>query len=217
MVQHPHSGLDPMRRVGDEAVETIRVHNPDLGRTEAVARFRDVLSRFQFRDPDRVFRSYPFQLSGGMATRVYLAMCLALEPDLLIADEPTAGLDARTARQVLAELAEHLADRAMLLITHDAGVVRELTDSVAIVGAGRVLEVGDTKSIVDAPLHPYSRWLVGSGGSSVPGVGVPDREEAVKGLCPFRAGCPLRLPKCSVEPVPEVVVSGGMVRCHRYS
>jgi len=159
--QEPLAALDPVYRVGDQVEEVFRIH----GRGDAAARRAEVLRLFsevRLPDPERIARSYPHQLSGGQCQRVMIAMALALEPALLIADEPTTALDVTTQAQIL-RLVRELArgrDAGVMFITHDFGVVAELADRVVVMQRGRVVETGAADAVLGAPQHPYTRALI---------------------------------------------------------
>jgi oligopeptide/dipeptide ABC transporter ATP-binding protein len=168
--QDPLTGLNPVFRVGDQIGEVLRAHRP-IGRREARERAVELLARVQIPDPARRVDDYPHQFSGGMRQRVLIAMAISLGPRVLIADEPTTALDVTVQAQVLDLLGE-LRDAegmAMVLITHDLGVVARQADRVAVMYAGRVVETGTVEEVFRAPRHPYTISLF----RSIPDIEAP--------------------------------------------
>lgn len=213
--QNPASALNPVITVGSQLTEVVRLHRP-LNRREGAAAARELLGRVRLPDPERVFRSYPHELSGGMQQRAGIAMALAGEPELLIADEPTTALDVTVQHgilELLKDLREELGT-ALLLISHDLGVVQTLCVETAVLYAGKVVERGPTGSVLATPLHPYTRALL----ACLPRIGGSTRAPAVPGRvpspfspllgCPFRPRCPEEIADCS-EPVPLDEVAPG--------
>ena len=161
--QEPMTSLNPVFTVGHQIAEVLREHQK-LSRAAAYARVAELLNLVRIPDPHRLVREYPHRLSGGMRQRVMIAMAIACEPALLIADEPTTALDVTTQAQIL-ELLDDLKQRlgmAMLLITHDLGVVAQTAQRVVIMYAGRVVEEACVQDLFDQPLHPYTRGLLQS-------------------------------------------------------
>jgi len=221
--QEPMTSLNPVASVGAQVVEAIRLHER-VGAAEARRRTIELFD--SVRIPDAVERvdSYPHQLSGGLKQRVMIAMALALQPRLLIADEPTTALDVTIQAQILEllrELQRELAT-AILLITHDLGVVNELADRIAVMYAGRIVEEGSREEILAGARHPYTRGLLravpslgrrGERLAEIPGV-VPSPLEWPHG-CPFRARCPSVLPACAeAMPGPTRLSATHTTRCH---
>ncbi len=161
--QEPMTSLNPVFTIGSQIMESILLHQ-SIPRREARARVLDLLKTVAIPDPEQRFREYPHQLSGGMRQRVMIAMALACNPDLLIADEPTTALDVTIQAQIL-ELLLQLREQfglAILLITHDLGIVAETADRVAVMYAGRLVESAAAADLFASPLHPYSQGLIQS-------------------------------------------------------
>ena len=197
--QEPMSSLNPVFSVGDQIGEAVRLHQ-GLGRRAARQKAIEMLQLVEMPEPERRVDEYPHQLSGGMRQRVMIAMALSCHPRLLIADEPTTALDVTIQAQILDLLAglQRRLDMAMMLVTHDLGIVAERTDEVAIMYAGRIVEHAPVQALFARPLHPYTRGLL----NSIPKVGAARtrRLEAIPGLVPdlrhLPAGCRFR-DRCS--------------------
>lgn len=221
--QEPLAALDPLATVGAQFVEALRAHRK-MARREAEQVALKMLESVGVNEPARRLRQYPFELSGGMAQRVTIAITLALEPAVLIADEPTTALDVTVQAQILDLMAtvqdEH--GTAIMLITHDMGVVSEVADNVAVMYAGSVVETGQVDRVLQSPRHPYTRLLLESviGDDSVPKTplptiegGVPHDGAAARG-CAFRDRCPRAIARCADEaPRLASVPGGGSVAC----
>ena len=186
--QEPLTALNPVQRVGDQIAEMIRTHRP-VRRSEARRRATELLDRVGIPDAARRARWYPHELSGGMRQRVMIAMAIALEPAVLIADEPTTALDATVQAQVLEVLSDvqRGLSGAMILITHDLGAVADLADRVVVMYAGRSVEQGSVYDVFERPLHPYTAGLLGA----VPRVdGTADRLDPIAGTPPTLIALP---------------------------
>ncbi|MBN2906592.1 MAG: dipeptide/oligopeptide/nickel ABC transporter permease/ATP-binding protein [Rhodobacteraceae bacterium] len=195
--QDPQATLHPLYRVGDQLAEAIRVHH-SISRAEAEDRAIDLLTAVRIPNAESRARAYPHELSGGMRQRVGIAMAMANDPDIIIADEPTTALDVTVQAQILSLLDDLRRERglAIIFITHDFGVVAQLCDRVAVMYAGRIVEEGPTGTVLDAPAHPYTRRLI----ACVPELGQGRRRlEAIPGLPPavdrLPAGCAFA-PRC---------------------
>ncbi|MFN8639491.1 MAG: ABC transporter ATP-binding protein [Dehalococcoidia bacterium] len=214
--QDAQSALTPTISVGDQLAEVYSAHL-SLSRKDARQRALDRL-REPCADPERVAKAYPFQLSGGMAQRVMIAMATALRPRVIIADEPTASLDAAVRQETLAAL-ERLRDEqgaAVLLITHDFGVVARLADRVAVMYAGSLVETMDVRAAFRAPRHPYTFGLLSSlpafaeeRGRLVPMPGQPPDLTALPPGCPFLPRCAKAVLPCRAEAAPRLEAYGG--------
>jgi len=196
--QDPLTSLNPLYRIGDQLVETIATHT-DLSASQARQKALALLTEVGIPAPETRIDNYPHQFSGGMRQRVVLALALAAEPELVIADEPTTALDVSVQAQIIALLkrlcAQHGA--AVMLITHDMGVIAETADRVAVMYAGRIAEIGPVREVIKAPLHPYTRGLMGS----IPSLTHDsDRLVQIPGSMPrltaIPSGCPFH-PRCS--------------------
>jgi oligopeptide/dipeptide ABC transporter ATP-binding protein len=196
------SALNPVQRVGDQVAEMFRVHR-GMSRAQAKARAVDLLRDVAIPDPERRARDYPHQLSGGMRQRVVIAMAIALEPRLLIADEPTTALDV-TVQSGILELFRALtsAGTGLLFITHDVGVAAEIADHIVVMYAGSVMESGPAREVLTRPNHPYTKALLesvpridrGGARTPIPG-GLPDPANRPTG-CLFAPRCPLVVQQC---------------------
>ncbi len=177
--QEPMTALNPLRRAGDQIAETFRIHTK-LGARAIRDKTLALLDEVRIPDPAAALRAYPHELSGGQRQRVMIAMALALEPALLIADEPTTALDVTTQGRILALIREIQARRGMgvLFITHDFGVVAEIADRVAVMQAGRLVEEGPAEAVLDRPQAPYTRALIGAVPPLLPRAPRPGTEAA---------------------------------------
>ncbi len=214
--QEPAASLDPTWRIGFQLGELVRTHRAADRRTAREVT-RRLLLEVGFERPDEIARSWPHQLSGGEAQRVTLAMALAGTPRLLLADEPTTALDLLTQRDILELLSDASAGRgtALLLVSHDLEVVAATVDRLAVLLAGRVVEEGATGSILEEPLHPYTRELVAASRGAAVGAGGdpgPPPPAATSG-CRFAPRCPIVEPACRIREPDLVEVGGRRLRC----
>ena len=223
--QDPMSALTAVYRVGDQIAEQILAHEK-VSKQAARARAVDLLGRVGIPRPQERARSYPHEFSGGMRQRVMIAMALSCSPEILIADEPTTALDVTIQAQILEEIEDLRAETgvAVLLITHDLGVVAEVADRVVVMYAGRVVEEAQLRELFKDPLHPYTWGLLGS----VPRVDLerPARLPTISGSppsllrlppgCHFITRCPHRMAICEVEPELRTMApeGGHPDRCH---
>jgi oligopeptide/dipeptide ABC transporter ATP-binding protein len=224
--QSPGTSLNPVYAVGDQLAETLR-RSGLRDRAAVRARSVELLDRVRVARPEARLASYPWELSGGMQQRVMIALALAGDPDLLIADEPTTALDVTVQARVLDLVRSLVAERglAVLLITHDLGVVAATCDAVAVMYAGKVVETGETRDLFARPLHPYAAGLLASAraldtgrrGGPIAAIGgqAPPLTDLPSG-CAFRPRCPRAMPKCAEIVPPATAVDGRMARCLLY-
>jgi oligopeptide/dipeptide ABC transporter ATP-binding protein len=212
ILQEPKMALNPVIRVGDQVAETLLVHDRRLSPRAAKGRAVEMLATLGIPDPKRIARRYPHELSGGMAQRVMIAMMLVTRPKLLIADEPTSALDVTIQAQIL-ELMKALKREihtAMLLISHDLGIMAETCDRVAVMYAGSVVEQGPVKTVLKRPRHPYTQGLLQTIPNDVP----PDRPLfSIRGQvpsllqpptgCAFAPRCERAMPECAENVPPQ--------------
>lgn len=222
--QDPMTSLNPVYRVGQQIAEPLRIHK-NMHRKEAADRAVELLGSVGIPHPAQRARDYPHQFSGGMRQRAMIAMALACDPDILIADEPTTALDVTIQAQIL-ELMEEVQGRtnsAMILITHDLGVVAEITDKVLVMYAGRPMEVGTADDVFYRPLHPYTWGLydslprhdVSEKGSLSPIMGQPPSLINMPPGCPFNPRCPYAQEVCrATSPALLTVQEGHQAACH---
>ncbi|RMF22713.1 MAG: ABC transporter ATP-binding protein [Deltaproteobacteria bacterium] len=220
--QEPMTSLNPVFTIGYQIAEAVRIHL-GMSKREAYAEAVRMLELVEIPDPAKRVRDYPHQLSGGMRQRVMIAMALSCNPRLLIADEPTTALDVTIQAQILdllASLRERLG-MAMMLITHDLGVVAEHADRLVVMYAGRVVEEGPVRDVLESPAHPYTRGLlasqpefgrIGEPLETIPGM-VPSLWDLPSG-CRFRERCALAEPRCAeIDPGLEPVAGQHRAAC----
>ena len=219
--QDPMMTLNPVLRIDVQMTEQLHAHL-DLSRRAARARARDALAQVGIPSPEERLKSYPHELSGGMRQRVALAMAFQMEPDLIIADEPTTALDVTIQGQILAEAQRLARDHgtALIWVTHDLSVVAGLADRLAVMYAGRIVEEGPTDEIIAAPAHPYTVGLIGSVPArnrrgvplaQIPGT-LPSPIDRPAG-CVFRPRCDRATAGCRVEPELDTLGPVRRVRC----
>ncbi|HZD56232.1 MAG TPA: ABC transporter ATP-binding protein [Anaerolineales bacterium] len=193
--QQPQSSLNPVFKVGDQVAEVLQIHQ-NMSREESWEKAVDLLRLVGIADPESKANAYPHEMSGGQAQRVMIAMALALNPQLLIADEPTTALDVTIQAQIL-DLMRGLRTRmgtSVILITHDLGVIAEMADRVAVMYAGRIVEEAGIKTVFDKPLHPYTQGLI----ASIPVLGkIQERLDVIPGSVPNLIDLP---PGCKFAP-----------------
>jgi peptide/nickel transport system ATP-binding protein len=223
--QNPMGALDPLMSIGAQLAEPLRQRG--LRGNQARAAAAGLLSDLGIADAARRLRSYPHEFSGGMQQRVALAMALAPQPEILLADEPTTALDVRAQEQVIELIDQVSRDRGLsvLLISHDLSLVAGFADRVAVMYAGRIVHQDPVDAVFDAPAHPYTRGLLGA----VPRIDQPPgRLAAIEGTmpspgrrpggCAFHPRCPHRFGPCDqVLPPAAGTPSGGLVACHLFS
>ena len=228
--QDPSTALDPVKRIGGQVMEVIDRHNPGLSKHELRRRATEVLQSTEIPAASRRFDAYPHELSGGLRQRVVIAIAVANTPDVLIADEPTSALDVTTQAQIIDMLDRLVGERgiAVVLITHNLGLVAEFSDTVAVMYAGRFVECADVDAIFRRPAHPYTDALL----RCVPRPGTVEREPlpSLPGFppnlgqlpvgCTFEPRCPLGHgdERCrTLSPAPRtvrVLQAGSVVECH---
>jgi oligopeptide/dipeptide ABC transporter ATP-binding protein len=222
--QEPMTALNPVYTVGEQVVEAVRAHR-SVSKREAMQRAVELFTLVGIPAPEQRVHDYPHRLSGGMRQRVTIAMALANEPDLLVLDEPTTALDVTIQAQIL-ELVKDLRARvntAVLLITHDIGVVAEMCDEVVVMYGGRVMERAATNQLLDDAKHPYSQALL----ASIPQPGMRGRRlQVIAGSvpnplamppgCPFQPRCPHAMERCVEMPPLETLDDGQQVACWLY-
>lgn len=221
--QEPMTAMNPLMTLYDQVAEGIQSHESSLSRSEVAARVMNALTIAGFDDPEKFYASYPHQLSGGMRQRAMIAIGLAMEPDIIIADEPTTAIDAGIQVQLLKELRKYMTDsnRSMIFISHDLGVLRAISDDLAVLYAGILVEYGKTDEIMEQPRHPYSRDLV----AALPRLvaerilpkpirgNLPAPDQKPLG-CVYSDRCNRRADKClSSRPGLTEVAEGRFVRC----
>ena len=220
--QEPMTSLNPVMTIGDQVAEPIRLHR-GVGKAEAARRALAVLEEVKIPSAARRFHDYPHQFSGGMRQRVMIAIALACEPALLLADEPTTALDVTIQAQVLGQLGDHKGRHgmAMLFITHNLGEVSQNAERVAVMYAGQIVEQGPVERIFAAPAHPYTRALF----ATIPRMDVDGQElaaipgrvpalDAMPPGCRFAPRCPLMRAGCEREQVLAPISTVHLARCH---
>jgi len=221
IVQSPLTSLDPLKRIGDQLVRMQRVHGT-ARRAEAREKAEAMLAAVRIPDPARRMQAWPHELSGGMAQRVLIAMALVNDPVLVIADEPTTGLDVTVQAQVLDTLRDlvRARDLGALIITHDLGVVAHYCQRVAVMFAGRIVEDGPVRAVFARPAHPYTQALIASTpgriarlGYAITGGTPPDLYDLPQG-CLYRDRCPHAAPACLVAPARVVLDATHGAACH---
>ncbi|AJY45046.1 ABC transporter ATP-binding protein [Martelella endophytica] len=221
--QDPMSSLNPVLTVGRQIAETLRAHH-GLQMKDALIRAKDLLDRVKIPDAAGRLKAYPHELSGGLRQRVMIAMALACEPEMLLADEPTTALDVTVQAQILDLLMDlrEQSNLSILLITHDLGVIANFADRVAVMYCGRVMETASVNDFFDAPSHPYSQALI----RSIPGREEVRRLETIPGTvpkladlppgCRFATRCAHRMSACDAAlPEPRPVTAGHTSACIR--
>ncbi len=222
--QDPMTSLNPIMKVRDHFIETIKTHIPDIPDEEAEEMTKKALTSVGI-DPIRM-NEYPFQFSGGMRQRVMIALSIVLNPKLVIADEPTTSLDVIVQAQIL-EVLKDLKKKfntALILITHDLGVVAEMADRIGVMYAGHLVELASSENIYYSPKHPYTRALL----DSIPNTDLNDRElryipgsppdlTAPPEGCRFAPRCSFAKETCFGKEPPSVVIEGTMVKCWKYA
>jgi len=222
--QDPLTSLNPLYKIGDQTVETIKTHT-SLSESAARKRAIDLLAEVGIPAPDKRIDGYPHEFSGGMRQRVVIALAICAEPELIIADEPTTALDVSVQAQIITLIKRLGRDHgtAVMLVTHDMGVIAETCDRVAVMYSGRVAEIGPVGDVVRNPLHPYAKGLMGAiptlAGDDKRLVQIPGampRLSAIPPGCSFNPRCNFVFDRCRVER-PEPIRQGAQaVACHLF-
>ena len=225
--QNPMTSLNPVHKVGKQIIEAITIHFPNLTKQQKTSRCVDLLDSVGIPEAKKRMNDFPHQLSGGMRQRVVIAIALACEPDILIADEPTTALDVTIQAQIL-DLIKQIKksnNMSVILITHDMGVISENTDQLVVMYAGKIVEHGLTKQILSEPKHPYTKGLLKSMPCLslkpktflpiIPGM-VPSIYDMPSG-CRFQGRCELKEDICQKQPPLYTLENNRLVACHKYS
>ncbi len=223
--QDPLTSLNPLYRVGEQLIETIQTHLP-MNKKQARKRAIELLDEVGIPAPETRIDGYPHQFSGGMRQRVVIALVLAGEPDLIIADEPTTALDVSIQAQIISVLKRLCSERgtAIMLITHDMGVIAEIADRMAVMYSGQIVEIGKTYDLIKNPKHPYTKGLMGSIPSmsgevkrlvQIPG-SMPRLNDIPSG-CSFHPRCSKVFEPCYSKRSPQIKVGQSDVACWLYS
>lgn len=225
--QDAMTSLNPLIRVGEQITEVLCKHQ-NMNKADAKKRAIDIMTQVGISSPEMRFKQYPHEFSGGMQQRMMIAIALACEPDVLLADEPTTALDVTIQAQIL-KLMRQIRDEkdmSILMITHDLGVVANICDEIGVMYAGSIVEYADAKTLFHYPFHPYTQGLL----KAMPRMGMeqerleiiegqpPKLVEALEKQCPFASRCKYATEKCFTEKPKEVTFEDGhRVRCHRIS
>ena len=218
--QEPFAAMNPLIRVGEQMLEVFDYHSVDFDKHQKI---NDLLNEVGLTDHARILKSYPHELSGGMLQRIMIAMSLLLDPDLLIADEPTTALDVTVQAQIMNLIVRLKRERKMsvLLISHNISLMAQYTDRISVMYAGQIVESNDTASFLDDPKHPYSKGLMHAIPSldqregkilSIPGQ-VPEPGKYPPG-CRFKSRCRDATDECLAEPPEKNLKNHGRYRCH---
>ncbi|RUM95535.1 ABC transporter ATP-binding protein [Pseudaminobacter arsenicus] len=222
--QEPLTSLNPVMTIGDQIAEAIVVHDQNIGWQKARARAVELMSLVGMPDPERLAKQYPHEFSGGMRQRIVIAIAIANNPKLLIADEPTTALDVTVQAQILDVIreAQEKTGAATILVSHDLGVIAQMASKIVVMYAGRVMEAGDAEDVLENPLHPYTAALIECAPTMeselkdihpIPGQS-PSLMEMPSG-CPFHPRCRYRQDVCASRvPAYRAIGSDRHVACH---
>ena len=222
--QDPNSSLHPLHNICDQLIESIKVHDGSMGRRALEAKAVQLLKDVRIASPEHVMKSYPHELSGGMRQRVGIAIALANDPELIIADEPTTALDVTVQAQILHILNRLQRERglALLFISHDMNVVAQISDRIAVMYAGQIVEAGSTKAVLEKPRHPYTKALLDclpqlGKGQAMPRAinGSPPLLEDLPDGCAFAPRCSFVTPACQKRPIDVNLIGDRSLRCIR--
>jgi peptide/nickel transport system ATP-binding protein len=222
--QDPLTSLNPLYKIGEQIIETIRTHS-SLSESAARKRAIELLAEVGIPAPDKRIDSYPHEFSGGMRQRVVIALAICADPELIIADEPTTALDVSVQAQIISLIRRLGRDHgtAVMLVTHDMGVIAETCDRVAVMYSGRIAEIGPVQDVIRNPLHPYAKGLMGAIPTlaieaerlvQIPG-SMP-RLSAIPPGCAFNPRCASAFDRCRVERPEPIVCGEQRVACHLY-
>lgn len=221
IAQSPVESFHPIRRVRSQLHELVKAHG-GLSYGEADARFKEILAKMELHDGDRILDSYAYEMSGGMCQRVSIAMSMVLHPKLILADEPTSALDVTVQKQVVSELVRLRDDygNSIMIVSHNMGVISCISDSIAVMYAGMVLEHGTKEMVIRTPLHPYTKALIAAIPSMhrpIPRGIVPSEFDRSFFCCPYCKGCSFSVEQCRSE-IPSLYETdtGHFVRCHLF-
>jgi len=222
--QDPLTSLNPLYKVGDQIIETIRAHS-NVPESAARKRAIELLAEVGIPAPDKRIDAYPHEFSGGMRQRVVIALAICADPELIIADEPTTALDVSVQAQIISLIRRLGRDHgtAVMLVTHDMGVIAETCDRVAVMYSGRIAEIGPVQDVIRNPLHPYAKGLMGAIPTlaieaerlvQIPG-SMP-RLSAIPPGCAFNPRCASAFDRCRVDRPEPIVCGEQRVACHLY-
>ena len=216
IMQNPALALNPVYTIGHQMAESLIVHE-NIKRAKAILQAKNLLKRLHFKGPEAATKAYPFEMSGGMKQRILIGISVVLNPKVIIADEPTKGLDSRLKYMVLEELklVKEMDSSSMLFISHDLYPARDISDRIAVLYAGEILEIGSTATFFREPLHPYSKGLMESlpekGFKPIPGT-LPSMIHPPEG-CKFHPRCPYKKEICTRKKPDFFTVKERNVKC----
>jgi peptide/nickel transport system ATP-binding protein len=222
--QDPLTSLNPLYKIGEQIIETIRTHS-SLSESAARKRAIELLAEVGIPAPDKRIDSYPHEFSGGMRQRVVIALAICADPELIIADEPTTALDVSVQAQIISLIRRLGRDHgtAVMLVTHDMGVIAETCDRVAVMYSGRIAEIGPVQDVIRNPLHPYAKGLMGAiptlaieADRLVQSPGSMPRLSAIPPGCAFNPRCASAFDRCRTERPEPIACGEQRVACHLY-
>ncbi|KYC52733.1 MAG: putative ABC transporter ATP-binding protein [Candidatus Methanofastidiosum methylothiophilum] len=217
--QNPSLSLNPLYTVGSQIIEPLIIHKK-MSKQNSIDKAIQLLKTMGFSNPSKAYGMYPYQLSGGMNQRILLSIAMTLNPSIIIADEPTKGLDNELVRDIIDEFntVKRVNNSSIILITHDLSVARELSDRIAIMYSGEIIEIGETKKFFKKPLHPYSQALLNSlpeRGFIAPNGTSPSMINVPRG-CKFHPRCPYKKQECSKKIPLFYSYDDRSVRCYLF-